>query len=266
MKHPKNSHFFVLCLSLIFTALLGVVAPKLGFGLSQNTKEPGREKKEDRTIRKYAWRNEPLEISTLKIKGKLAKLGVKIIEEDDWLNGLTVTVKNISTKTIVWIELNIEFPTPLNPLQEPASLDHLVYGLYPQPPGQEVTPHPDQPPLEPGAKADVILTDYEGLREFLIQTNKPGSIKEVEISISEVVFNDGTKWSGGQLFRRDLNDPNRWYPERPQVSLKRRKKSVFNEVSFNHASRPQDPGIFPIRVIRCFMRKIFSAERTLDAQ
>lgn len=202
--------------------------------------------KEARTITKYSWRDEPLEISSLKVKGKAAKLGANFEEDDDWLDRLTVTVKNTSNKTTAYIQLDLEFPTPDHSAKEPESVDHLLYGTYPQPSGQEVTPHPDQPPLQPGAKAELVLTDYEGLRDFLIQTKKSTSIKQIQISISEVVFDDGTKWSGGQLFRRNPGNPNRWEPDRPQISASNGKpKYALKQTSFHHPLRIQDPGILP---------------------
>lgn len=208
MRYPKQSTCFVSLLLLICNSALGFTVPKFDFSVGQG-------KKEDRIITKYTWRNEPLEISSLKIKGKLTKLGLKSMEDDDWLKGLTVTVKNSSNKTIVFIELNLEFPSPASSDKEPPAVDHLMYGNYPQPPGEVATSHPDQPPLPPGEKASLTLTDYDGLRDFLLQTKKQTSIKELEISINEVVFDEGMKWNGGQMFRRDSNDPNRWYPQGP---------------------------------------------------
>lgn len=240
MTYLKQSPRLVPILLLVCTAALGFVIPKFSFGVGQG-------KKEDRMITKYTWRNEPLEISGIKVKGKLTKLGLKSMEDDDWLKGLIVTVKNTSNKTIVYIELNLEFPSSERSDAEPPSVDHLMYGDYPQPPGEEVTRHLDQPPLPPGEKANLTLTDYDGLRDFLLQTKKQTSVKELEISINDVVFDDGTKWNGGQIFRRDSNDPNRWNPERPTVGVVRpKRKATLAEASFNHhSSRPQDPGIFP---------------------
>jgi len=189
--------------------MLGLAVPKLN-------RAPAQGKKEDRMITKYSWRNEPIEISNLRVKGRVAKLDAVFEEDEDWLDGLTVTVKNISNKTVDYIELNLEFPAPDHSAPEPESVDHLLYGTYPQLPGQEVTPHPDQPPLQAGAKADLVLTDYEGLRDFLVQTKKSTSVKQIQISISEVIFDNGTKWSGGQLFRRNPDHPNRWEPDRSQ--------------------------------------------------
>jgi hypothetical protein len=220
---------------------------------------PQRDK--ERIVKKKSWRNEPLEISKLKIKGKLADLNKKFVEEDDWLRGFSVEVKNTSSKTITYIELDLEFPALSGSTGERPSLDHLLYGEYPAPPGEATTPHPDQPPLLPGETANLTLTDYDGLREFLNQTGKPASIKQLDIGISTVIFADGMKWEGGQIFHRDPDNPNRWRPEptssssikkelRPSAGLSVslfRKASFIAPLSPGVSSSPliQDPGIFP---------------------
>lgn len=167
----------------------------------------------ERMVKKKSWRNEPLEISKLKIRGKLTDLNKKFVEEDDWLRGFSVEVKNTSSKTITYIELDLEFPALSGSTGERPSLDHLLYGEYPAPPGEATTPHSDQPPLLPGETANLTFMDYDGLREFLNQTGKPASIKQLDIGISTVIFSDGTKWEGGQIFHRDPDNPNRWRPE-----------------------------------------------------
>ncbi len=77
-------------------------------------------------------------------------------------------------------------------------------------PGETAAPHPDQPPVKPGKTVDIVLRDYDGLREFLRQTNFPGSITNIVISVGDVVFDDGTKWSAGGVFLRDVVNPNKW--------------------------------------------------------
>lgn len=176
---------------------------------------------QERIIKKHSWRNEPVKIAKLKIKGAGIELGQKFQADDDWFRNLTVSVKNTSDKTVVFIDLMLTFPATADPTQEQAASDHLIYGHYPPPPGESGTPHPDQPPLKPGDSATLILTDYEGTRQFLDKVGKPKSIKEIEVSIGEIIFENGIKWSGGQLFRRDPNDPHSWLPEQERAAQQR---------------------------------------------
>lgn len=173
----------------------------------------------DRVLKKIERKNEPLKISKLKVKGKQVSFNQKfIVDEDDWFRDLTITVKNVSDKTIVYFDLRLNFP-PTGAAQRTSS-DHLLYGSYPPPPGETGTPHPDQPPLQSGDTATVVLTDYEGTRRFLNQTGQGQSIKEIQISIEDIIFADGTMWNGGILMKRDPNDPNSWIPIEGPISSK----------------------------------------------
>lgn len=226
---------------------------------AQNSKE--------RTLKYKAWQNEPLKVSHIKIKGAHALFDQKIVADDDWFRGLSVSVKNTSDKTITFIDLMLIFP-PAEGSALPTS-DHLLYGHYPPPPGETGTPHPDQPPLKPGDEATLVLTDYEGTRQLLDATGKPKSIKEIEVRIGELVFEGEVKWSAGQLFRRDPNDPNSWLPERTPISLLneslnpfafRFQKANFNFLPFTRAALLRqcpgiDPGIFGGNECREILKK-----------
>ena len=118
----------------------------------------------ERTIKRKTWRNEPLEILSVKIKGKKVDFNQAFLSQNDWFSRLTVSVKNISNKTINFIDLTLIFPSS-NEERNPAS-DHLIYGHYPPLPGETETLHPDQPPLQPGETATLVLEDYQGTREF----------------------------------------------------------------------------------------------------
>jgi hypothetical protein len=152
--------------------------------------------KQDRLLKKKQWSNEPIKITKVKVKGANISLGEKHSGDDDWFRGLTVEVKNTSNKTIVFIDLSIIFPPSEGAAEEHTASDHLLYGNYPPAPGEIFTRHPDQPSLQPGDSASLVLTDYEGTREFLNRIGKPPNIKEIEISIEDVFFDDGTKYSG----------------------------------------------------------------------
>lgn len=192
---------------------------------------------ENRTLKNKKWKNEPLQIFNLKVEGKQVKFREKFVGSNDWFRNLSVSVKNVSDKTVVFIDLSLIFPANEAVVQNVPSRDHLIYGNYPVMLGETTILHVDQPPLNPGDTATLILSDYAGTREFLNQTGKPQSIKEIEIEISEVIFADGTKWIGGHLHRRDPNNPNKWILESNSNSITNRNKllnlSLFKKVSFD---------------------------------
>ncbi len=173
----------------------------------------------DRILKDKKWKNQPLEITGLKIKEKKVKFNEKLIGNDDWFRDLKVEVKNTSDKTVVFIDLFLIFPAnEAVPEDIPAS-DHLLYGHYPPMPGESFTLYPDQPSLKPGDTATLRLKDYESTRRFLNQVSKPQSIKEIEIEISEVYFDDETRWSRGSWHKRNPNAPSYWLPLRQLNSL-----------------------------------------------
>lgn len=166
----------------------------------------------ERTIKRKTWNNEPIEIQSIKVKETSVSFNQMFLNGNDWFDGLTINVKNTSNKTIVFIDLAINFPT--NNEATPAR-DHILYGQYPLAPGEtdDAPPIEKQSPLQPAGTASLTLDDYTGTREYLNEVGQPQSIKEFEVEISEVVFSDGTKWSGGIILRRDPNSPNKWIPE-----------------------------------------------------
>jgi hypothetical protein len=170
----------------------------------------------ERVLKKLERRDEPLKVLKLKIKGQQVNFNQSFITDDDWFRELTVKVENASKDTIVFIDLRLTFP-PTGTAQRPSS-DHLIYGHYPPPPGETGTPHPDQPPLQPGDTATLVLTDYEGTRDFLDKTGHAKSIKEIQLSIDEVIFANGLKWHAGGLMKRDPEDPNSWIPVPEPIS------------------------------------------------
>lgn len=168
----------------------------------------GQEK--EREIKKMSWPREPVKVEKLKTKGAVRVLGEKFRADDSWMKGLAFSVKNTSEKTIIYIEIELSFPRDKGAPGEPEAHDRLIYGQYPALPGETATPHHDQPPILPGETVEVVLKDYDGIRDFLNNTHYPVSINRLEVSVGDVVFDDGTKWSGGGLFRRDPATPGGW--------------------------------------------------------
>ncbi len=207
---------------------------------------------QERVLKKKQWNNEPIKISKIKAKGVLLSLEEKRSDGDDWFRDLTIDVTNISNKTIVFIDLALIFPP--NTTEERTASDHLMYGNYPSPLGEASTIHANEPAIRPGDSATLRLTDYEGTCEFLRQVGRAQNINEIEISIDEVIFDDVTRFSGGQMWRRDADNPKIWLPERKPVSRRERQrfdgdvKVIATSYALPSArAEPtiNDPGIFP---------------------
>ena len=166
----------------------------------------------ERTIKKIHAPNEPVKISKLKLKGDVRSFGQKFDDEDDWLKGLTLHLKNTSDKPIVYMEIDLDFPRP----EDQSSPDELPF-VSPLRYGYSAVIHAPLPAdaqrrLMPGEDVEIRLVDseYESLTATLRQLNYPAGIKEVELSVSIVIFGDDTGWSLGTPTRRDPAKPDRW--------------------------------------------------------
>lgn len=171
----------------------------------------------ERTVKKIHALNEPVKISKLKLKGVERSFGRKFNDEDDWLRGLMLEVKNTSSKPIVYMEIDLDFPRP----EGQPSPDSLPFGR-PLRYGYGPVLHAPLPPdmqqlLLPGEEVEIRLTDseYDSLAGTLRELRYP-TVEEIELSVSIVIFGDDTGWSLGTPTRRHPEKPDRWInAERP---------------------------------------------------
>jgi len=171
---------------------------------------------QERTIKLIKWPDEPLQITKLEVGGKEVNFNHSFSAEgDDWFRGLAVSVKNTSSQTIHFIVLGLTFESSGG--GDIPSGDHLLYGCQP-PLSEGIAPQCEQPPLKPNEAATLVLQSYEETRTFLNATGKPQNINGFEMSIGEVIFADGKMWNGGQILKRDPNNPNRWLSEKKPVN------------------------------------------------
>ena len=88
--------------------LLSKAITSVGVSLAQ----PGKEaQKQERRIKKTTWRDEPIKIEKIRVRG-FPVLDEKVNADDDWLKALTVSVRNTSGRIIKYIEIDLVFPRP----------------------------------------------------------------------------------------------------------------------------------------------------------
>jgi hypothetical protein len=147
---------------------------------------------DERVVNLYQWRNEPLKIHSIKVKGKEIKPNEKFADEDDdWFRDLVVEVENISDKTIVYMAINLSFPKTPEITKPPAS-ENIWYGSYQWLRTGEKVINRSQPPIKPGERAIIELTDYQGTRSLLDFVGYDKSLKEFRIDINSALFDDDT--------------------------------------------------------------------------
>ena len=165
----------------------------------QNTKRHGRR------LTKSEWRNTPIKVTEAKLKRGVAEFGKVFTDtDDDWLEGLTINVKNTSNKTIVFIDFSLTLfdnNEGLIPSRPPVGFP-FSYG----------SDSGKARPVQPGESVDVTLSmeELDILKAFLLNYDYPISFRNADVRLDRVVFADGQVWYKGQFFYRDPKNPNRF--------------------------------------------------------
>jgi hypothetical protein len=163
----------------------------------------------ERKLTRTAWKNEPIQVSKVKQKKGLIEFDKTLIDDDDWLNGLTLSVKNTANKDIFFIEITItlfnkerghEHRTPVQfPLQYGNGA-----GIFDGPKAGQ--------PVKPGESVDVALSDenYEELKRALSNDNYPLKFHHVDVRVDKVIFADRELWYKSYYFYPDPCNPSKY--------------------------------------------------------
>jgi hypothetical protein len=152
---------------------------------------------------------EPVELGDVKIKDKPVKFGDRFEGDDSWLKEVKLKVKNTSKKPITYLRLDLTFP-------ETASTGSVLFHQI------FVGRRPDVPTLQgnlplllmPNHSTEVSLAaEFDELKKLIELRHSPvGYVNEVNVRLGEVMFEDGTLYSGGAIFKRnpDQSSPRKW--------------------------------------------------------
>ena len=144
--------------------------------------------------------NDPLQID-VKIKGLPFELNKTLTTQDEnWLDGTSFSVKNISSKTIVSFSLELWFLDTKPAVGHPMA-HTLRYGGDPRSDQAAI----EERPLGPGEKVtiDVSRTQYASLKSWIERRVPMANINSVQLHIGLVVFDDDTAWATGSFMRRN---------------------------------------------------------------
>jgi hypothetical protein len=133
-------------------------------------------------------------------------------EDIEWLNGLTFEVKNVSTKPIEYINMNLIFKF-VDKAKDPAMTiihkgqTHGPEGIVL---GQKLS-------FLPGTsqKLDLPEKAFNSVMGFVKSlTANTEEIESITLEVGRVEFSDQTSWFRGFTFKRDPNNPARWLPDK----------------------------------------------------
>lgn len=156
--------------------------------------------------REHPRRNDPVQITDLKLRDKEAQLNKEFEAEDDWLKELSFKLKNISNKNITYVVVELSFP-------DSKATGHLMVRdfRFGRRPGE---PNPTSEPLllEPEKTIHISLAEqYTGIKSFLERRQSIRTHKTLKIRPFAIYFEDGTQWSGGDFYRPDPSAPGRYF-------------------------------------------------------
>jgi hypothetical protein len=190
----------------------------------------------ERAVKIETFKDQPVEIVAVKVKGVPVERDRKFASDSDWLNGMLVTVKNVSDKPVVYVKVSVGAHYEKDGVRKQtsdgrnylAAID-LMYGMRPR--------LPDEPPrsyfatpLMPGQTADLVFSETQRDQLYWLLRDFSTDIPELTLWVDHVAWygEDHKMWSNGRMLWQDPNNPRLWLPKNnPDPPLSR----------LNHAAR-----------------------------
>lgn len=172
----------------------------------------------------------PVRLKGIKMSGRRVEAGRRFDAPDNWLDGLSADVENLSEKNIERLQLEFIFPaaTP----DESALLVPVSYGKVYSLSQPETA---SRTPVGPGVSVNFALASKAAaIREELARRRLRGDV--VNIRLARVEFDDGTGWALGRNTRRDAENPLRWNILYEEEAAALSAPALQGEVSFKRAS------------------------------
>jgi|SRR5947209_5404758 len=149
----------------------------------------------------------PVEITELKTNGKAVKADEEFDGDTDWLQALTFKLKNKSDRTITYIALDIDFPETRAVGNGSITEHQIMLGNDPENKLGHTPLH-----FLPGDSMEVPLApEYKEIKTSLSHRLPLENVSNVLVRLHQVMFDDGTLWSAGNLYRR--NPDSNGYPK-----------------------------------------------------
>ena len=148
---------------------------------------------------------------TIKHRGQQMKPNEEFDGATDWVKDLTLTVTNTSGKTITHLAIHLIFPETATAEQSSTALHQIELGVHPDVPSNRAPLI-----LRPGDSIEVTLgNEYADIKKLVEKRVSIDKINTVTLRLQSAMFDDGTEFYAGELYRRDPNNPRRWIPIKP---------------------------------------------------
>lgn len=201
-RHPRRGLITAAVVLVSAGALLTAMTPS-DARVSSGGEPGGARRGGEKLLTKSSFPGEPIQIVKVKNKKRDIPVGKKFEEADaEWLRGFTITIRNDSGRDITHLSFAILFPADKNQASSEVSYT-FDFMLWVSPQSKHYKESRRQRPervIRPNEKYDLTLSDeqYEHIQKVLRSLGYP-SLREIEIWIDEVGFDDATSWRGGQI-------------------------------------------------------------------
>ncbi len=198
---------------------------------------------EVRLVHEQRWKNQPVEIKRINVKGQRVELQRGFLGDENWLEGFAFEITNTSRQAIRYVDASLVFPQDERGLPQRPATEVLRYGTFPKASEPLLGSQQKGGVLAPGQSTVLTLKDYTGMLQLLEWSGHPKNISSVTIRLGRVLFADGTMFSSGKILQRDLKNPENWIvesetkkPEKQLISIWRRsplsRASAFESLNF----------------------------------
>ena len=194
-RRRVSFHFTALALALVLTTLAFPSAPQ------------------KRIVKKLTRPNEPVQIVAVKMKAKPLEFGKPFAGRNDWPGGLSLVIKNASTKSVAWVKVALSFRREESLVR---LSDYVTYGIG----SSDIEKlRGGGPPLKPEKSAVISYSSeqYQSTRDILDDLGYPQRIAEIEVSVEQVSFEGepDVLWIEGKMNGKDSHSPRGWSPLKP---------------------------------------------------
>jgi hypothetical protein len=210
-----------------------------------------------RLVQLVGYRDQPVEIVNVKVKGVSIKPKHYFNGDSDWLKGMTVTLKNVSDKPVAFVSVLVsayfekEGQRIKRNGEDIQAATEMGYGAKLPPRGQPGSPV-YYPPVPPGETIEITLSEHarDELHSLLADDGASTDITELYLRVYEIFFEgeNDTKWNTGFRLRRDPNDPRHWIVVESKTQARQaiRKPRVVPArlIASSHTLLPIDPEIY----------------------
>lgn len=153
---------------------------------------------------------EPVEVLEVVAAGRTVGVGQLFAAPNDWLRGLMLKLRNISSLPIRHVEIQLE-AVPAKSPKSPTFFP-LRYGRVPISKTDPASPSDTDKSIKPGEQ--LVLSLDEKLYDFITEASPKveggNSFERARIILRHVVFEGDRAWRNGYVSRRDPDNPLRW--------------------------------------------------------